>query len=42
MAGDLVVLSAQEWDRLAVIKQVLEGRLTRVKARARGGRGSAS
>jgi transposase len=32
MAGELVVMSTQELDRLGVIRQVLEQRLTRVKA----------
>lgn len=32
MAGELVVMSTRELDRLGVIKQVLERRLTRVKA----------
>jgi transposase len=32
MAGELVVMSTQELDRLGVIRRVLERRLTRVKA----------
>jgi hypothetical protein len=32
MAGELVVMSTKELDRLGVIRQVLERRLTRVKA----------
>lgn len=32
MAGELVVMSTQEIDRLGVVQQILDGRLSRVKA----------
>src|SRR5688500_7188520 len=32
MAGELVVMSTREIDRLGVVQQILEGRLSRVKA----------